>query len=240
MLLNLRGLYQVKFNGKRTEVTLQGGALISEVIAAAYANDAQVPTGNCNCVGTLGAILGGGFGRLMGLYGLGVDNLLSVNLVTSSGVAIRVEPSNADLWWALRGAGPNFGIVTSATMKSYPVDRAENGAWTGSLVFTEDKVEALVQAINDLDLQPPMAIFLYFAPSGPPNYKPAVIALPCYVGSVTNGKAAFSSIYAVGPVADTTSFTPYNELNAGGNVFCVKGERRPSYGAGLAKMDPAT
>lgn len=74
LLINLGWLNAVTFNVERTQVTVQGGALISDVIAAAYANNAQVQTGNCNCVGTLGAILGGGYGNLMGLYGFGVDN----------------------------------------------------------------------------------------------------------------------------------------------------------------------
>lgn len=173
----------------------------------------------------------------MGLYGLGVNNLLSVNLVMSGGEEVKIDPSNTELWWAIRGAGPNFGIVTSATLKSHPVSAKENGAWAGSLIFTQDKIEAIVQAINDLDLQPRLAIFLYFAKNGPPNHQPAIIAVPFYKGADNDGKAAFSSIYAVGPIVDTTTFLPYNKVNAGGDSFCVKGGRKPSYGAGL---DPST
>jgi len=235
LVINLRLLSQVTFNGDKSQVTYGGGALISDIVTAAYANGVQVPTGNCNCVGTLGAILGGGFGRLMGLYGMGVDNLLSVNLVTADGRLQKVDASNADLWWALRGAGPNFGIVTSATMNSYPVPATTNGAYTGSLVFTNDKIEALVVALNNLVLEPPMAIFLYFANQG----QPAVVAIPFYAGgTVDQYKSAFASIYAVGPIVDTSSFVAYNHLNDGSDSFCVKGMRKPSYGAGLNQMDP--
>ena len=158
----------------------------------------------------LGANLGGGYSRLMGFYGFGVDNLLSMNLVTTNGAAIRVVPDNVDLWWALRGAGPNFGVVTSATMRSYPVQTSQNGAWLGPLIFSEDKIEVLMEAINDLSLQPPMAIFLYYA-TLPPANNAAVIAIPFYLnGNETEGKAAFSSINALGPVADQTAWTPYN------------------------------
>lgn len=74
---------------------------------------------------------------------------LSVNLVTAAGIAITVNPHNdPDLWWALRGAGANFGIVTSATMKSYSVPKAENGAWLGTLIYTDDKIEEIVEALN--------------------------------------------------------------------------------------------
>jgi hypothetical protein len=237
----LRGLNAIKFTSNLSEVTFQGGAIIQEVVDAAYAAGARVPTGNCNCVGTLGAVLGGGVGRLMGLYGLGVDNLLSVNLVTAQGTAIKVDPhSNPDLWWALRGAGANFGIVTSATMKAYPVPKAQNGAWTGVLIYSETQIEEIVSTINDLELQPKMAVFLYYGTSGAPDYTPTVLVSPYYVGTADEGKAAFSVLYDIGPLEDMTVWTPYNETNAGSNTFCIKGGRKPTHGAGLAEMDPST
>lgn len=239
VVINLRGIRQIQFNANKTEVSFQGGTIISELVDAAYGNDTQVVTGNCNCIGALGAVLGGGYGRLMGLYGFGVDNLLSLNLITSNGSSIKVTPDMSDLWWALRGAGPNFGIVTSATMKAYPTPKAQNGAWLGPLIFTEDKIEALVQAINDLNLEPRMAIFLYYAAS-PPTYTPTVIAIPFFLGNETGGIAAFSSILALGPVANQTGWTPYNLVNAGSESFCVKGGRKPSYTAGMRKLDPRT
>lgn len=239
VLINLAGLKGITFNAAKTQATIQGGALVKNVVDAAYANGAQIPTGNCNCVGTLGAILGGGFGRLMGLYGLGVDNLISVNLVTPFGTHLKVTPqSEPDLWWALRGAGPNFGIVTSAVIKSYPVPAAQNGAWAGSLIFSPDKIEVVVQAINDLVLGPRMALFLYYAVSGG---SPVVIVSVSYAGpNSTDGAQAFASIIAVGPVVQDTAWTPFNTVNAAGDSFCIKGGYKPAYGVGLAKMVPST
>lgn len=236
----MRGLNMVTFNAQKTQATVQGGALISDVIAAAYAKNVQVTTGNCNCVGTLGAILGGGYGNLMGLHGFGVDNLISLQLVTPSGAFVTVTPAESDLWWALRGAGPNFGIVTSAVMKSYSVTPEQNLAWLGPLTFTQDKIEALVQAINDLVLQSNMNIFLYYITTGTPSYTPIVVANLFYYGSETVGRAAFASIIAVGPSHDGTSIVPYDHWNDGAASFCNKGDRKPSYGAGFFKMDPAT
>ena len=210
------------------------------MITAAYANNAQVLTGNCNCVGTLGAALGGGYGNLMGLYGFAVDNILSLKLVTPAGLFVTVTPENDDLWWALRGAGPNFGIVTSTVMRSYPLNANQNTAWLGPLTFTEDKIESLVQAINDLVLQPQMNIFMYYLTSGPPNYSPMVVATLFYYGNEGEGKAAFASIYAVGPSSDGTSVLPYNLWNEGANLFCTKRDRKPSYGAGFTRMVPSS
>jgi FAD/FMN-containing dehydrogenase len=234
----LAGIKAISFNSKRTEITFQGGALISDVVNASYENSALVTTGTCNCVGALGAILGGGFGNLLGLYGFGVDNLLSLNVVTSFGTAITVSPtSHPDLWWAMRGAGPNFGIVTSAVMKSYPVGPSALTAWTGSLIFTGDQLEALIKALDQLVLQPEMSIAMFFVMS---NNSPIILLTVFYYGTEEAGKAAYAPIYAVGPIVDGTSILPYNQWNTGGDPFCAKGGFKPSWGVGLAKLDPNT
>lgn len=99
ILLNLRSLNGTTFNDQRTEAHVQGGALIGEVIAQAYANDAQILTGNCNCVGNMGASLDSGYGNLMGLYGFSVDDILSMDVVLANGSAVTVSANQtADLW----------------------------------------------------------------------------------------------------------------------------------------------
>lgn len=97
----------------------------------------------------MGAGLGGGHGVYEGQYGLVADNFLHLNVVLANGSAIGVnETSHPDLWWAMRGAGHNFGIVTSAEMKLYPrnIDtwHYHNYWWTG------DKLETVLKAINKL------------------------------------------------------------------------------------------
>ncbi len=212
--------------------------MVSDVISAAAANNALVPTGICNCVGALGAILGGGLGNLIGLYGLGVDNLQALNVVTPEGKAITVTAKeNSDIWWAMRGAGPNFGIVTSAVMNSYPVNGDSLQAWLGPLIFTPDKLELIIQAINGLIFQPEMALSMtWINPGGIPT----IIVSVFYYGTAEAGKAAFASIYAVGPIADRTAVTPYTSWNNAAEAACAKGGRRPNFGVGLARMDPDT
>ncbi len=84
-------------------------------------------SGACNCVGFIGSGLGGGIGYLSGVMGLVSDSLVSARLITAKGDLIEVsESSNPDLFWAIRGAGTNFGIITSATYKlSEPVNNGE-------------------------------------------------------------------------------------------------------------------
>lgn len=238
VLINLRGLNSVKLSSDKQSITLGGGALVKDVIDVAAPAGVQVQVGNCNCVGVLGAALGGGYGNLAGQYGLSVDNLISVKMVTGQGKLITVTPDDEDLWWAIRGAAPNFGIVTSATMKAYPV--ANTSAWIGSLVFTPAKLEALVQAFNEIELRPRMRLFLYFATSGPPSFTPTILAQPYYAGSAAEGKAAFASLYALGPAADQMAEVPYSKVNDATDGLCTKGGRKPGYSAGIAKLDPKT
>lgn len=242
VVINLRPLHTIAFTEDRTRVTVEGGVLIKELVDAAYHNHTQVVTANCNCVGVMGALLGGGYSRMMGTRGMMVDNVISMRVVLASGALIEVTPSShPDLWWALRGAGANFGIVTSAVFQAYPTIPEQNGAWLGSLVFDKAQIEDLVSAIDDLTLTPQMAIFLYYTTTGPAHYIPTVVAFPFYLGAnVTAARDAFAPLLRIGPVNDTTTFTPYDRVNAGSDSFCVGGHRKVGYGAGESRLDPAT
>ena len=238
IIINLSGLKNVIVSSQKTRATLQGGALISDVVSAAAANGTLIPTGVCNCVGYLGAALGGGSGYLQGLFGLGVDNLVSLRIVTGEGKAMTVSPQERpELWWAMRGAGPNFGIVTSAVIRAYPVSLDGLQAWIGPLIFSPDKLEQVIHAINDLTLKPEMAIsMLLTSPGG----NVTLLVNVFYYGSAEAGKAAFAPLYDVGPVADRTAIVPYTAWNDPSEIPCKKGGRRPNFGVSLARLDPPT
>lgn len=107
-------------------------------------------TGTCECTGVLGPMLGGGHGILQGRYGLLADNLISARMVLANGTAITISSdSNPDLFWAVRGAGHNFGIVTEFTYKIYDVGKNANWAYE-SFIFTNDKLEELYEQLNIL------------------------------------------------------------------------------------------
>lgn len=99
-------------------LTIGGSVKIYEISKALYDAGRELPLGSCSCVGVVGATLGGGIGGLQGERGLLLDALESVKIVTPQGALVEASKSkNSDLFWALRGAGSNFGIVTSATYK---------------------------------------------------------------------------------------------------------------------------
>ncbi|KAK6362674.1 hypothetical protein TWF730_000129 [Orbilia blumenaviensis] len=235
VIINMRALNTVKVNNAKKTATIGGGAIIKEVIDEVYKNQMHVVAGGCNCVGT-GFMLGGGLGRLMGEYGLAIDNLLSLNIVTSDGKVITASPSSGDLWWAIKGAGHNFGIVTSYTIKAHPWI---NGGvhWSGNIIFSGDQVEAVTKAIDTLGFQKPMSIHYYFAVD-PTSGQPVIIVNPFYAGKVEAARKAFKPLLDLKFIADTTGPVAWNELNASGDFFCEKGGRKPAYSVGLKRMNP--
>lgn len=102
-------------------------------------------TGTCECVSVLGPALGGGHGWLQGHYGLVADQFVSMNVVLADGTLQTIDETS-DLWWGMKGAGQNFGIVTSLTSKIYEIEQYDWAIET--LIFSGDKVEALYEAAN--------------------------------------------------------------------------------------------
>ncbi|KAL8710771.1 MAG: hypothetical protein Q9220_004789, partial [cf. Caloplaca sp. 1 TL-2023] len=242
LLINLAGLDSITINESKDRAIVQGGALVQDMNTAAYGNDTRFAVPTCTCLGYFGAVLGGGINRMMGLYGLGVDQILSVNVVTASGHLHRVDSNtNRDLWYALRGAAANFGIVTSAVVKAYPIPKAQNIAWQSTLTFPNTKLETLVEAIRSLDLRPEMEIDFLFSVS-PDTKQPTITAIAFYLGPASEGEKAFASILDVGPTSTAAQEIPYSHWGDWSNTFCVKGGRKPVYGAsiGVQGLKPTT
>lgn len=97
-------------------------------------------------------MLGGGHGWLQGQHGLLTDNILSARVVLADGTAVTASPTvNSDLFWALRGAGHNFGIVTSVDYRIFDVEPGQGRLWAyEEYVFKQDKLEALFGWANGL------------------------------------------------------------------------------------------
>ncbi|KAL4871076.1 hypothetical protein BDV12DRAFT_183971 [Aspergillus spectabilis] len=142
--------------------TFGGGIKSGTLIPALFEQGKQTVHGVCECVSYLGPALGGGHGALQGKHGVAADQFLSLNVVTADGVirTISEDSGDDDLWWAMRGAGHNFGIVTSVTSKIY--DTPDDGLWAyEQLIFNGDHVEELFKRFNELaDFQPP-AFFVW-------------------------------------------------------------------------------
>ncbi|CZR68237.1 probable FAD-dependent oxygenase [Phialocephala subalpina] len=126
--------------------TIGGGVLSHNLTDTLWAAGKQTVTGTCECVSYLGPGLGGGHGWLQGRYGLVSDQFVSMNVVLANGSLITVD-ENSELFWAMKGAGHNFGIVTSMTSKIYDIQHPNYAMET--LIFSGDQVEAVYEVANE-------------------------------------------------------------------------------------------
>ncbi|KAK4167727.1 putative FAD-dependent oxygenase [Cladorrhinum sp. PSN259] len=149
-LKNLSTRVKLVDGGKRA--VIGGGASIQEVIHILWSlGRKQTVTGGCECVGAIAPGLGGGHGMLQGQYGLPGDQWVSARVVLGNGTVVSVDDQkNKDLWWGLRGAGHNFGIVSEVKVKVYEPEVTKIGwSWEG-FVFKGDKIEVVYAWLNGL------------------------------------------------------------------------------------------
>ncbi|KAK0644472.1 hypothetical protein B0T16DRAFT_378543 [Cercophora newfieldiana] len=151
----LRGLNSVTLSKDGRTAVVGGGTMVDEVVKVLWAGGKQTATALGQCIGITGSGIGGGLGPLMGVYGLGLDQFVGFRVVLANGTVVGASrEENAELFWGLRGAGHNFGVVTEVTVKVY--DREGQSDWVyRQMVFGGEKVEEVFEAINGkLDGQP--------------------------------------------------------------------------------------
>ncbi|EXF79652.1 hypothetical protein CFIO01_12138 [Colletotrichum fioriniae PJ7] len=165
VLINLENFNYVKLQGDNTAV-VGTGVRFSDLIDTVAAAGRELTVGSCPCVGSTGAMLGGGLGRLQGLHGLTSDALRKVRLALWNGTIIEASNNvNSDLFWGIRGSGQNYGIVIESTYETWP---ATNGGkhYSADLVFTKDSVQRVMEITNELTaegLDEKLAVLMFFA-----------------------------------------------------------------------------
>jgi hypothetical protein len=128
MVIDVSPMKAIRVDRKRRIACAEAGLTVGEFDRATLAMGLATVLGECNAVGIAGYTLGGGLGRLMGQHGAGCDNVLSAEMVAADGGVSRVSADeNADLFWAIRGGGGNFGIVTSFEYLLHPVGQVLSG-----------------------------------------------------------------------------------------------------------------
>jgi hypothetical protein len=123
LCIMMRRMHAVVVDEESSSVRVQGGAMMSQVLEACAGTGKSPITGNYHDVGVGGWALGGGTGPIAAKYGLGCDNLLAAEVVLADGrIVVADAAREPDLFWALKGGGGHFGVVTEFTFKMHPVD----------------------------------------------------------------------------------------------------------------------
>jgi FAD/FMN-containing dehydrogenase len=217
LMLDLSGMKSVRIDPKAKTARVEPGALLSDFDREAQAFGLATPLGINSTTGVAGLTLGGGFGWTSRKLGLTVDNLLSADVVTAAGEFVHAsESENPELFWAIRGGGGNFGVVTSFEFKLHPVGPE---VIAGLIIHPFENAKALIEGYKKVVAAAPDEytawIVLRKAPPLPflPEQwhgKEVLVFAHCYAGPLEEGKKAAAALQTLGaPIADITGPMPF-------------------------------
>jgi FAD/FMN-containing dehydrogenase len=182
-------------------VRAQGGALLGDVDRETHLHGLAVPLGVVSQTGIGGLTLGGGNGWLTRKYGMTCDNVLSCEVVTADGSVVTADATtNADLFWALRGGGGNFGVVTSFLYRAHPVSTVLGGM----VLYARADAAVVLRHYREFMKGAPEELTVYGCLVSLPDGTPAVGLLLCYCGDVSNAEHIVKPLREFGePIIDT-------------------------------------
>jgi hypothetical protein len=215
VVIDLSGMKRVEVDAGKRVARVEAGALVRDLDEATQPFGLATTSGGCPTVGIAGLTLGGGEGRLDSKYGLACDNLLSAQLVIVDGRQIEVsENSNPDLFWAIRGGGGNFGVLTALEYQLHPVGQVLSGALTYSAGRVPDLLQAFARFIAGAPDE--MSAFVQLLPT---EQGPKLKIDVCYCGDPRMGNDLARPLRALKPEDDTVRVMSYLEAQAAGGFL---------------------
>ena len=214
MVIDLSGIKYVKIDPENKTVRVGGGNTWGEVDHATHAFGLAVPAGIVSTTGVGGLTLGGGIGYLARKHGLTIDNLLEADMVLADGSFVTVNAKrHPDLFWAIRGGGGNFGIVTSFLFQAHDVDII----YGGPTLWPIEKTEEIMAWYHDFLEKAPDELNGFIATMtipGPPfpealHHKKFCGIVWCYSGDLKNAEKMFEPVRALNPVFEHVGPMPY-------------------------------
>ncbi|KAK1143241.1 hypothetical protein N8T08_006941 [Aspergillus melleus] len=195
----------------------QGGTYDGQVMEVLWEKGYVATTGSCSCVGMMGPGLGGGHGRYEGLYGLISDNLVNLNVVLADGKEIRVNNKrHSDLFWAMQGAGHNFGIVTSFELKIYP--RKVDSWHYHNYIWKQDQLETVFEELNKFHNNGSTPVLmginfgLYMMDANVSDTEAILYWTFAYTGPAKDGEKLLKPFNAIPAVWDEQGDVPYPQI----------------------------
>jgi hypothetical protein len=217
IVIDLSGMKRVAIDPVARTARVQGGATSGDLAGPANEHELALSTGDTQSVGMGGLVTGGGIGFMARKYGLAIDNLLKAQVVTANGAIVTAsEQEHTDLFWAIRGGGGNFGIVTEFTFRLAPVGQvlgglivlpASRAVIRGYLDYAVAAPDDLTTIANLVHLPP-----LPFVPQERVG-ELAVGILVTWIGSIEDGQRALAPLRALAePIADLVQPMPYPQM----------------------------
>lgn len=221
-VVDLSAMRAVTVDEEALTVTAEPGVLLGELDAAAQEYGLAVPAGTVSTTGVAGLTLGGGIGHLMRRFGATVDNVIGFDLVTVDGRRVRADAEeNPDLFWALRGGGGNFGVVTGFHFRAHHIGTE---VFAGQIIFPFAQAEDVLKGLPEIIAQAPRELGLLAAivpvpelPGVPEEAQgePAVVVIPVWSGDPDLGPEIVQPVLQLGtPLVEMLGRTPWTQANS--------------------------
>ena len=217
LVIDLSKMKAARVDPASRRATIEGGATLADLDAATQAHGLATPTGINSTTGIAGLTLGGGFGWLSRKYGMTVDNLESAEVVTAAGEVVRTSATeHPDLFWALRGGGGNFGVVTRFEFRLHPVGP---DVLSGLIVYPISEAKSVLQQYRDFIAKAPeeLTVWTILRHAPPLPFLPervhgkGIIALALiYAGDPKQGEPFIEPLRKFGtPLGEHVGVQPY-------------------------------
>ncbi|WP_011581784.1 MULTISPECIES: FAD-binding oxidoreductase [Chelativorans] len=233
LLIDLSPMKSVRVDAALRRAWVEPGATLADVDKETQAFGLVVPSGINSTTGIAGLTLGGGFGWLTRKFGLTLDNLLSADVVTANGELLRTSLSeNPDLFWAIRGGGGNFGVVTAFEFQLHDFGPQ---VLSGLVVHPFDNAASVLQQYREAldDAPDELTCWAVMRQAPPLPFLPAewhgkeILALAmCYCGDIAEGEKATARLRSIGrPIADVVAPTPFTAWQQAFDPLLTPGAR---------------
>src|SRR4051812_171553 len=219
LVIDLAGIKYTRVDPTARTVTVGGGCTWADVDHATNVFGFATPSGIISTTGVGGLTLGGGIGHLTRKCGLTIDNLVSADVVLADGRFVKANAEeNPDLFWALRGGGGNYGVVTAFTFRLHPISTV----YAGPMLYHLEEAEEVMKWYRDFLPAAPDDLNGFFAfvtvPPGPPfpehlHLKKMCGVIWAYAGDISDGESVFKPIRAFkSPALDLVGPLPHPAL----------------------------
>ena len=205
--------------------TAEPGVVLREFDAATIRHGLATTGGTVSDTGIAGLTLGGGIGWLMGRFGITADNLLSAEMVTADGEKILVDKDNhPDMYWAIRGGGGNFGIVSKF---KYQLHSFGPNVVGGMILYPMDQAKPALQFYREYARKAPDELMAYSGFIVAPDGLPVAMIFPAWLGDVEDAEKHLAPLRSFGtPIADMVAEMPYTQLQSALDAAAPIGIRR--------------
>jgi FAD/FMN-containing dehydrogenase len=231
--IDLSTMKNVRIDAQKRRAYVAPGATLADFDRAAQVHGLATPVGVNSTTGIAGLTLGGGFGWLTRKYGMTIDNLVSAEVITADGNQIRTsETENADLFWAIRGGGGNFGVVTEFEFALHPVG---SEILAGLIVFPFSQAKQVLTRYREFVESAPeeLSVWALLRKAPPLPFLPEhvygqeVIVLPVfYAGDIAVGEKLIEPLRSFGDVyGEHIGVQPYVEWQQAFDPLLTKGAR---------------